>query len=605
MVKKSTLQAIGFICEQVDPNILEAHSNSILTAVAHGANKEQVSSEVRFAAIQALYNSLEFIRGNFEREAERNYVMQIVCEATQSENSDIQLIAFECLVKIITLYYEKMSFYMEKALYGLTLLGMRHQNEKVVLQAIEFWSTLFEMEFDIMCENSQQEIPTLVCHNFSFSALQEITPLLLWLLTKKEEDDDEDEWNVSMASATCLKLLASCCGSSVVPHVLPFVEQNIKNVDWNFREAAVMAFGSILDGPEPKDVGKLVSLALPTLIQLMDDSVISVKDTAAWTLGRICELLFDILTDQELEQIVAAVVKGLNDTRRVATNCAWCIINLSEQTLGGEDQVSSKLDKYFETLLSSLTRVAERPDPDSNFRAATYEAISTLVTNSSNNSLETVSKLLQMVMQHLQMTVQMQHQVLEGDERRAHNELQSNLCGVLAAIIRRLSTQLKPVSDEIMQLLLIVISNASKNSTVMEDAFLAIGTLPGVAEQGFIRYMESFMPFLINALNNFEDHQMCYIAIGLVGDICSALGDQVLPFCETFINVAGRLLENPNAHRTIKPACLSLIGDIALAIGGNFENWMHSALVVIQHITDSLKTIPLVSCTKVGHSGAI
>ena len=61
---------------------------------------------------------MEFIRDNFEREGERNYIMQIVCEATQSDNIDVQVAAFECLCKIVSLYYEKMDMYMAKALYG-------------------------------------------------------------------------------------------------------------------------------------------------------------------------------------------------------------------------------------------------------------------------------------------------------------------------------------------------------------------------------------------------------------------------------------------------------------------------------------------------------
>ena len=75
--------------------------------------------------------------------------MQIVCEATQTMNSpDVQVIGFECLVKIVGLYYDYMTLYMQKALYGLTVLGMRHDNEKVVLQAIEFWSTICEIEYE-------------------------------------------------------------------------------------------------------------------------------------------------------------------------------------------------------------------------------------------------------------------------------------------------------------------------------------------------------------------------------------------------------------------------------------------------------------------------
>ena len=44
--------------------------------------------------------------------------MQVVCEATQSPHVPVQVGAFECLVRIMTLYYDKMAFYMERALFG-------------------------------------------------------------------------------------------------------------------------------------------------------------------------------------------------------------------------------------------------------------------------------------------------------------------------------------------------------------------------------------------------------------------------------------------------------------------------------------------------------
>ena len=51
-------------------------------------------------------------------QGERNYIMQVVCEATQNSNNAVQVGAFECLVKIMSLYYDKMGYYMERALFG-------------------------------------------------------------------------------------------------------------------------------------------------------------------------------------------------------------------------------------------------------------------------------------------------------------------------------------------------------------------------------------------------------------------------------------------------------------------------------------------------------
>ena len=52
--------------------------------------KEETSEHVRLAATNALFNSLEFTRANFEKESERHYIMQVVCEASQSTNTQVR-----------------------------------------------------------------------------------------------------------------------------------------------------------------------------------------------------------------------------------------------------------------------------------------------------------------------------------------------------------------------------------------------------------------------------------------------------------------------------------------------------------------------------------
>ncbi len=73
---------------------------------------------MRLAAITALYNSLEFVRKNFERQNERDFIMQVVCEATKSPDVAVVVAAFECLVRIMSLYYDKMALYMQQALFA-------------------------------------------------------------------------------------------------------------------------------------------------------------------------------------------------------------------------------------------------------------------------------------------------------------------------------------------------------------------------------------------------------------------------------------------------------------------------------------------------------
>lgn len=85
MMKEATLETIGYICQDIDPDILVIQSNSILTAIVHGMRKDEPSNNVKLAATNALHNSLEFTKANFDKDSERHFIMQVVCEATQCE----------------------------------------------------------------------------------------------------------------------------------------------------------------------------------------------------------------------------------------------------------------------------------------------------------------------------------------------------------------------------------------------------------------------------------------------------------------------------------------------------------------------------------------
>jgi importin subunit beta-1 len=101
-------------------------------------------------------------------------------------------------------------------------------------------------------------------------------------------------------------------------------------------------------------------------------------------------------------------------------------------------------------------------------------------------------------------------------------------------------------------------------------------------ESDFGRYLEPFIPILYSALQNPEEYQLCGIAIGLIGDICRALGDGSLQYCNAFMELLLQNLQSPVLHRNVKPAILSCLGDIALAIGGQFESYLNITMMVLQ-----------------------
>ncbi|KAJ1539461.1 karyopherin beta [Cladochytrium tenue] len=399
-----------------------------------------------------------------------------------------------------------------------------------------------------------------------------------------------------MAAATCLSLLANVLENVALTLVVPWVEQHITSQDWHYREAAVMAFGSILDGPNPTTISGLLEFSLPHFIGMMQDSNVQVKDTTAWTLGRICEVLsLTNIKAEQLRPLAGALVQGLSDDRKVAANCAWCIINLAEYTSDDPENASTyKLSEYFPHLIKALLESVEPGRPgstDANVRATVYEAVAALVGSCAKDCYPVVTELAAEMVKRLQATIAMQHELVNADDRTSLQELQGNICSVLTNIIRRMGKEASPFADQIMLTLLHVLTAASRSSTVIEDSFIVVSALAGAAEQDFVRYMPEFHPHLKNALQNPQESQLSAIAIGLVGDICRALSEGVRPYADDFMNLLVLNLQSPLLDQNAKPTILSTFGDIAIAVGGEFEASLPQVMLILNEVITKISAM--------------
>ena len=124
-----------------------------------------------------------------------------------------------------------------------TISGMRSTHSEISLQAIEFWSTLCDVEIDI-AEGLLAEEPL----GFASTAVGDIIPVLYELLSQKEDDDDDEDWNVSMAAATCLSQFAMCVQDQVLHHggILNYVQRDLTSANSKSRDCALLAFGNVI-----------------------------------------------------------------------------------------------------------------------------------------------------------------------------------------------------------------------------------------------------------------------------------------------------------------------------------------------------------------------
>ena len=283
-------------------------------------------------------------------------------------------------------------------------------------------------------------------------------------------------------------------------------------------------------------------------------------------------------------------------------------MNLAERFAGELGCEENPLTPHFNESVSRLVQLTARPDADGQLRTAAYEVLNAFITNAGHASSGTVASLSDVILQRLEDTIPMQQQVVSVEDKMTLEDIQTSLTSVVSAIIQRLEGEIKPQADRIMQILLQLLNTVGGKSIVPDTCFTAIGALATALEEDFIKYMDAFAPFLFKALSSKDEPALCAMAIGLVSDISRSLGPKCQPYCDQFMNhlldnlkvsyslvmildckmETGRIWQSQYVasmdladskqsvalSNQVRPAILQCFGDIAQAIGGDFEVYL-------------------------------
>lgn len=562
------------MCEVMDPEKVEsAVVNQILNSIVDGMRADR-RADIRLAAVKALNNSLDFTGQNFEVAGERDAIMRAICEATQANDVKIRETAFECAATVASLYYDKLQAYIE-TLFNLSMNAIRSDDPAVGMQAIEFWNTICDEEIDIIQDHEDGETSRPILYLVKAAATM-LVPLVLECMTKQEEDADEDTWNISMAAATLLEAMALTIGDDIVDKVLPFVTQNINNPNWRMKESALMAFGMILDGPSAEKLSPLVAQAMPIIVPYLRDGKALVRDTAAWVIGKICELHQSCLTGDILPAVVNGLSVALDDNEgKVVSQACYALHNLAAACEDQSEAQSNVLSHFMPTVLQKLLMITGKTEWETdNVRTSAYEAMNMMVENCALDMHNVVASLLVETLSRLEFTFSPQFNLPE------RMNVQSSLCSLIAQSLRKLElNEFEGLSDRVVQLLLQVFS--TKGAIAHEDAFLALGFLAEKLKEKFQRYLGAVQGPLIMGLRNVEEYQVCTAAVGALGDACRAVGRAILPICDDVVRCLLELLQSSVLNRSVKPHVISVFADIAMAIEGDFERYASVVLGIL------------------------
>lgn len=577
--RQISLITLGYLCDDLvmlqeeGITINDEISNNILTAVCQGMRDGDLTTKLE--ATRAFYYAVVLAQKNFRNDRERSFIMETVIAACKTPGAEVvSIAALECLAQIATEYYDFLGPHMD-ALGTLTLQTIKDAPEKVAIPAMEFWSTVCDEELylkDLVMDGQAGSRKPL---NIIGQALPFLVPLLTETLTKgKTEDEDDDTWNLGMAAGMCLQLVAQVVGDACVDKVLEFVQANFANPDWKYREAAVLAYGSIMEGPSSEKMRPLVQNSYSHLVQRLADPSIAVRDTVSWTVGRIVRFHPSIVPIRELTPVLG---EKLSDVPRVSANICWVIQELAEaqpSCLGPQATESTALSEFFPQLAQALLQVTTRPDSDErSLRMSAYNALGILCSRSGNDCFGHMASLTQEMIGRLQMT-------FKGSNDERTHELQGLICGVLQHLVQRLRDRVLPAAQLIFEEATKVMQayQAQADGTIRnalhEEALLLVIALANAIGPHFEQLMPRFAVFLRVGLTNHEDVQTCLMTVGSICDLCRSLEGKMVVYCDDIVNILYTHLRTPTVNRKIKAAIMSSFGDIAMAIGGSFEKYL-------------------------------
>jgi hypothetical protein len=217
--------------------------------------------------------------------------MEKVFVACLNADEEVSQEGLATLREIAIQQYEHVEFYFEK-LKEVTAMGMQSESSRIGAQAFEFWTTLAEVEIDRLSNGLPIKGYVAGC---KAQLLSQVNQGLLNITF--EEDQDDDEWGHALSAACCLQKLAQLLKNEVIVEVVAFVTQHITQESWKNKYAALMALGSITEGPERGQFQQVIVGAFQNLLNMFADPSAKVREAISWVMCRISEHHADIFQD--------------------------------------------------------------------------------------------------------------------------------------------------------------------------------------------------------------------------------------------------------------------------------------------------------------------
>ncbi|ORM40466.1 Importin subunit beta-1 [Babesia sp. Xinjiang] len=551
----------------------KAQSDRLLTSIVKGAFMSDGRS--RKTVMICLQHILPFVDSNMSVPSERDTIVQAICYNSAPGNSnDVRAAANDCLVQLVTDYYDLIGPCLQ---YIVPLLWQAIDTgvDEIAIPAFEFWNTICEAEI-VLSEDNSESNQRIIQQVISY-----LLPKILYTMTLHEyEDFDSESWTLPMAAGVCLSLCSQTVKNDIVPSVLQFINQNFNHAQWTHREAAVLAYGYIMEGPDADTLRMLVRDSFDRLCEVLDDPSVAVQDTAAWTIGRIasfhCQVILPHLGSLDnpgsnMSKLMVALFKPA----RVAANICWFLHELAEG-LVHVDEYRGMLDAIFPKVCDALVRRANMDDAmERNLFSSAYNSLGNFITNASDACRPQMGGMLD----HFD---RMLSQSISSDDHSAESRSrQEAVCGVIQVLLTRVEF-VRNQQSLWMSIFSILQDDLS------EDALLtASALLNRMGNDDFTPYLSRLADIVLNGLRRPDVSSSCKACIELTSDMARVLDRHIQPYVPQLMELLLSILSDINSPQKLKPPIVTALGDLAMASGSAFNTFVEPSMRLLLQAADT------------------
>ncbi len=155
--------------------------------------------------------------------------------------------------------------------------------------------------------------------------------------------------------------------------------------------------------------------------------------------------------------------------------------------------------------------------------------------------------------------------------------LNENVCLIFVSIYRKILRNIK--SELSNKTLYLVMKSFELRNEVYENGLLLISQiiiskLKLILDSSEVlhNYYIPIINMTRNTLNNFSDSSNCKAAILLLSNLVTICSEAISPYLDEFIPIIFKIIQDENAHSSLKPISLSILGDLTMNFPTTISN---------------------------------